>query len=174
MDEKEALELMRKGNNNGFNYIYEKYIYQIYGYLYHMIKDKMIAEDLASEVFFKLYKNIKKYKEKGNFKAYIFRIAHNIAVDHFKKNKIVFSYKDDMKIEEEPEETDDEKKYFLDKLEEKLKNIGKKERELIIFYYFEEMSLKEMGNILGIKENAAKTALFRAREKLKKEVGDAI
>ncbi|MCD6579568.1 RNA polymerase sigma factor [bacterium] len=174
MEEKEAIALIKKGDNHGFNFIYDKYIYQIYGYLYHMVKDKMIAEDIASEVFFKLYKNIRKYEERGNFRSYIFRIAHNMAVDYFKKNKIMFSYRDDLKIKDEPEETDDEKRFFLKKLEEKLSSMGEKERELIMFYYFEEMSLKEIGIILGIKENAAKTALFRARQKLIKEVKNAI
>ena len=83
------ISLYKKGNEEAFSYLVEKYTPKVYTSIYLIVKDKYIAEDITQEVFIKIIKTIKnnKYNEEGKFLPWMMRIAQNLAIDQFRKEK---------------------------------------------------------------------------------------
>mgnify|MGYP001298737540 CR=1 FL=1 len=155
-----------------FEGIYRGYVRQIYSFIYRIVGNRSDTEDLTSEVFFRFYKKRKHYEERGKMLSYLFRIAHNAAIDHFRRKKETISYDDRIAVDEDfdipdtPEETAAERLEMLSAIE-RMKPV---EREILTLYYLEEMSVKQICRIIGKNESAVKTALYRARHSLQKEV----
>ena len=85
----ELISQFRKGNEEAFALIVNKYKAKVFTSVYLIVKDKDVAEDLIQEVFIKVIKTVRsdRYNEEGKFQPWLMRIAHNLAIDHFRKNK---------------------------------------------------------------------------------------
>ncbi len=168
MSDEEAIKLIKANNTSGFDFLYDKYSRLMYSYMYRMIGNGSEVEDLTSEVFFKIYKNIKKYRESGKFKSFIYRIAHNTAIDYLRRKKEVISYDDTIEIPVENEVlfSNEEKNTLMIGLN----NLKQSDREILIMFYYDQLQIKEISSIIKKSVSAVKVALSRARERLKKEV----
>lgn len=89
MSEQELIELCQKWQLENFSIIYEKYIDQIYKFIYLKTYDKELSEDITSQTFLKAIDKISSFKvwENANFKAWIYRIAYNLVIDNYKQKK---------------------------------------------------------------------------------------
>ena len=78
-----------KGDNDYFEILLIKYKQRIYSFIYSKIKDKDIADDIFQDTFIKVIQTLKKgaYNEKGRFVSWVMRIAHNLIIDHFRKQQ---------------------------------------------------------------------------------------
>jgi RNA polymerase sigma-70 factor (ECF subfamily) len=78
-----------KGDNDSFEILLIKYKQRIYSFIYSKIKDKDIADDIFQDTFIKVIQTLKKgaYNEKGRFVSWVMRIAHNLIIDHFRKQQ---------------------------------------------------------------------------------------
>jgi RNA polymerase sigma-70 factor (ECF subfamily) len=125
--------------------------------------DKDLSDDLAQETFIKIYLKIDTFKADSKFSTWIYRIAYNIFLDHYKSNQkqfvrtlpendINFSYSQQSELENDTN-------YILNLLEGA-------ERETIILSYIEEISHKEIAIILNMPIGTVKTHIKRGREKL--------
>lgn len=76
-----------KGDDNSLEILIRRYLKPIYFFVYGYTKDEQKAEDIAQEVFVKIWKNLKKFDKNKNFKTWIFTIAKNTALDYLKKKK---------------------------------------------------------------------------------------
>ncbi len=83
------VSLYTKGNEEALSVLIDRHKSRIFTTIYFIVKDKYIAEDLLQDVFIKTIKTIKcgKYNEQGKFLSWIVRVAHNQAIDHFRKEK---------------------------------------------------------------------------------------
>ncbi|WP_250886853.1 sigma-70 family RNA polymerase sigma factor [Bacillus sp. SM2101] len=135
------------------------------------VKDKQLAEDLSQEVFIRCYQSIHHFENRSSYKTWIYRITVNCCKDYVKswsfRNIIPRSvvkrdneqYLDSV-ISQIVNNEDDEILFnYVLKLSVKL-------REVIIFYYYEDLSIHEIANILDVSENTIKSRLFRARKSL--------
>ena len=87
-DAKELVEKAQAGNVDAFGILYEHYAPAIYRYLSAHLPDHMDAEDLTMEVFLKTWQSISSYRQRGTpFVAFLFRIAHNILIDHYRRSR---------------------------------------------------------------------------------------
>jgi RNA polymerase sigma-70 factor, ECF subfamily len=175
----ELIEEYLKGNQEAFKIIVEKYTPSIYNFSVRFVGFDY-AKDVVQDVFFKVWKNIKKFdKKKANFKTWTFTIARNVVIDYLRKNKpILFSSLDreDETFEENIEDTDILQDEILMKLEDKklLNNIIDKlpshYKEVLILYYREDMTFNEIGQLLKKPLNTVKSYHYRALIKLKEMV----
>ncbi len=171
MEEQEAVALIKKGNMMGFDHIYKEYSGRIYGYLIRMVGKPSEAEDLTSEVFFRFYKGIGKYKDRGMLSSFIYRIAHNAAMDYFRKSKrIILSYDDNIQSSKEEKEESPYSEEEKMMLKAGMSRLSAKDRELLIMFYISGLSIKEIAGSLGKSVTAVKVSLKRARDRLKIEV----
>lgn len=169
---KEYLE----GIDESFKTLVYRYTSSIYNYSYRFA-GKDAANDITQEVFIKVWKNLKKFDiSKSHFKTWIFSIARNLITDYLRKKKMVLfreldtleeSYADN--IEDTvllPEES-------MIQLEDKellnrhLEQIPPHYKEVLILYYQEEMTFKEIGELLGKPLNTVKSYHHRALLKLR-------
>jgi len=149
--------------------IYITYSDKIYRYLYWHLGDVYLAEDLTSEVFLKVFKNLRKFKD-GYVQAWIYRIAKNLLIDHYRKKKT--------KSLEELQEVavDDQiieklsKDESAKKLREAVSKLPDNLKEVVILRFFEEMSASQVAEILDITDGNVRILQFRALKKLKEEL----
>lgn len=169
-----------KKNASAFAFIYRRYVKNIYNYFFYKTFIKQEAEDLTSQTFEKVLLKIKDFhlKEKtsltvqGTFKAWIFKIAHNLLIDYYRKqkeiknlNEIEIAIDSDLVYDFIKEERDI-------RLKREIRRLPMIQQEVIHFKYQEGLSNQEIGGILGKSEGAIKQLAFRAlaelRDKIKK------
>ncbi|EDL65908.1 RNA polymerase sigma C factor [Bacillus sp. SG-1] len=156
-----------------FEYIFHHYSDDVLRLVFTYVKKKDIAEDLVQEIFIKCYKNMDKFQEKSSIKTWIFSITINQCKDYLKSAYYKYIYLSD-KISaiakggtKTPEELFMEE-YGKHRLTTEILNLSLKYREVISLYYFQELKIKEIANVLAINENTVKSRLARAKELLKK------
>ena len=151
--------------------LYDEYFDRIAHYIYVRIGDRNEAEDLAGEVFLKALESLKSYKERGiPMQAWLFRIAHNVSVDHLrKKGRVTTVPIDEVMIEvgEEPGAMA-EKSIEMGKVNEAMQRLTPEQREVVRLRFFGGLSSKEVGAILRKSDGAVREMQRAAVEKLRK------
>lgn len=161
----------QEGDQDAFGQIYDHMIDQIYKYVFFKTPSMEIAEDLTEDIFFKVWKNVKKYKkQKYPFSSWVFRIAHNEVVDFYRKNKSVIALDEalqDQKRENMPE-TLVENKLIQKEVQSALQNLPEKQSQAIVLKYINDFSNQEIAYTMNKSETAIRILLSRGLEKLKK------
>ncbi len=162
---------VREGDLEKLGLLYERYKKPLFGFFFGMNKDQDLSEDLIQNTFFRIMKYRHLFRGDGEFKTWMFHIARNVRIDHFKKAKI----KDRDSIENwdnklghsenrselfEQEETQQ-------MLSMAMEMLPAEKREVLLLSKYEERKYKDIGEILGCSEGAVKVKVFRALQDLK-------
>jgi RNA polymerase sigma factor (sigma-70 family) len=163
---------VKEGDFDKMGLLYERYHRQLYGFLYHMTKQKESSEDIVQNVFFRMLKYRNSFNGSGEFKAWMYHLARNVLSDHYKKNKKTPTMGDLHHFEERLEEDQRvdaqmEKDQELKVLELALRNVSDENRELLILCRYQELQYQEIAQILNITEGAVKVRVHRALNQLK-------
>ncbi len=161
----------QNGDKEAFGELYDMFLNAIYRYIFFRVSSEAVAEDLTSEVFFKTLKNLEKYQKKDSmpFSAWLFRIAKNVLVDH---------YRQDVPLEEIPETIADEsgtadaqEKTITDidhgRIMKALKTLPEMQAQAIILKYFSDQKNSEIANVLDKSETAIRILQSRGLKKLR-------
>lgn len=156
-----------------FDELYLQFSDKIYKYFYWQVKDPYIAEDFTGEVFTRLWKNWKRFKPDFS-QAFLYKVARNMLIDYFRKNKNRKEISLETSIEEGIEP------YYDEDLIEKIQNdndisdlhrainsLPENLREVVILRFIEELSAREVGEILNITEVNVRVLQYRGLQKLK-------
>ena len=162
------------GDTEAFALVYDELVKPVYRYIYFRVESE-IAEDLTEDTFFKVWQNLKKYKKgKHPFSSWVFRIAHNLVVDYYRKNKIVEEI--DEKMADSSDSINPEMQTNIKLTNIRLKKVIRKlpdnYQQVIILKYINELDNKEIADAIGKSEGAVRTIQFRALEKLKSLIGE--
>ncbi|MFV0571450.1 MAG: RNA polymerase sigma factor [Xanthomarina gelatinilytica] len=161
-----------EGNTNAFSKLVDLYKDLVFTLALRMLKNKEEAEEVSQDTFIKAYKSLSKFKGDSKFSTWIYKIAYNTCLDRLKKNK---RQQREVAIDEFTERYVKTIDNALEKMvkEEKLNAIQdciiqlpSEDGFLLTLYYFEELSLAEISEIVGISANHIKVKLFRCRQKL--------
>ncbi|MBA4538609.1 sigma-70 family RNA polymerase sigma factor [Bacillus aquiflavi] len=156
-----------------FRGIYEEYSDKVYSYIFLLVKQKEIAEDLTQETFIRVYKHLNKFNGEAKMLTWIVKISRNVTIDYFRKNaKFKFSPIEKYQfISDDPTPTEivmkGEKIVFLYKSIQQLKLSY---QEVLILRKIKGFSIKETSEILGWNENKVKVTTSRAIQALKREM----
>lgn len=167
-------EAERRKSEEALAGLYEEYYDKIARYIFIHIGDQPEAEDLASEVFLRALRSLDSYQERGQpMQAWLFRIAHNLAVDYLRKisrRKVVpldgVEIADTASTEEIAES-----RLQAEKLSEALKQLSPAQREVIGLRFFAGLTSIEAGKILGKKPGAVREMQSLALKSLRKVLG---
>ena len=140
-----------------FDNIYEEYFDRVYYKVLSVVKNDDDAEDICQETFISVYKNLSKFREESNIYTWIYRIAINKTYDFFKKRKLEFEINDE--VLSLPEDINFDTKVIL---EEKLKLISEKEREIVILKDIFGYKLKEIAEIKNMNLSTVKSVYYKA------------
>lgn len=172
MKNTEELKLIRdlkRNRENSYERAIEMYGDKLLKIVYLIIKDLAISEEIVQETFLKVFKNIHSFKGNSSLYTWIYQIALNLSRDHLRRNVEFPIYNEYIGSEANIEDTiiNDENREILKKQISKLNDIY---RESIILFYFEEMSISEISEVLEEKEGTIKSRLSRARSILRESM----
>jgi RNA polymerase sigma-70 factor (ECF subfamily) len=173
------------GDEAGFNYLVEKYHRPMIHFLYRMVHNQSVAEELTQEVFLRVYRARDSYRAEARFTTWLYRIATNLAVNHARDTRhertaqTVYLDAPDEETGATPDLADDEPTVEQHLLrEERMKAIRdhvmalpERQRMAVLMHKYQGMDYRQIGEVLKLSESATKSLLFRAyqtlREKLK-------
>lgn len=168
--DQDLIHLYIKGNEAGLVELLRRYQSKIYTSIYLLVKDEDLAEDIFQDTFIKVINTLKanKYNEEGKFLPWVSRIAHNLVIDHFRREKRapMINNGDDFDIFEVlgnyDESTEDRmvREQTHKDLKKLIQLLPSEQKEVLIMRHFAEMSFKEIADITGVSIN---TALGRMR-----------
>lgn len=169
--DKELIESYRNGCLSDFELLVSRYQDQIYNYVFSLVKDRQLCDDIFQDTFVKVIRTIKAglYRDEGKFIQFAMRIAHNLVIDHFRKENripVVESSSEDYNYLDNAPISDPsvEQGMIVDQIHNDLRNLVDRlpmeQREVLRMRIYEDMSFKEIADITNVSIN---TALGRMR-----------
>jgi RNA polymerase sigma-70 factor (ECF subfamily) len=179
--EEAALVRRVQGHDDlAFREIVERYQAKVFSIIYGILRNRNDAEDIAQQVFAKIYFSIKNFNFQSSLLTWIYKITVNECYDYLRKKKVRklvyesdFSSDDSLRMENSEPATDqapavDQRLAQHDLVLKLLSKISEEDRSLILLKEVEGHSVEELSEMTGMNENTIKVKLFRARQKLMK------
>lgn len=183
--EEHLLSKLKKGNKEVFIQLYDQYAPQIYRFIFLKINSLPEAEDLTSEVFLRLWREINSPPTKlgaspnsiKNPRAWLYQIARNLVIDFYRKKpqtELILDEKKEKVFENIPSQETDliQKKVDLEadlvQIRKALSQIKAEYQDLILWHYLDDFSVKEIAQILERSEGAVRVQLHRALKALQR------
>ena len=167
MTDERLIEKIKK-DPKVFGEIIDRYQKKLERYIFYLIGDKNETLDLVQEVFIKVYVNLNGFDVGKKFSSWIFRIAHNLAVNYLKKKKTFLKLNEEIKISDEKDMEDHFAKKELEKaLQKCLDSLPINYKEVLVLYYFENLSYEEISDSLKIPPGTVAIRLSLAKKYLK-------
>ncbi|OZV10401.1 hypothetical protein CIW83_20415 [Tissierella sp. P1] len=168
-EEKELVRKLRKGNEEAYIKLLDIYGNRLLKTCYLILKNEKDAEDIVQDTFLRVFNQIDNYNGNSSLYTWIYRIALNLCKDKIKSRREFEIYED---IFETKEKVEDIVFNSIDReiLRRELFNLNALYREILILFYFEELAIKEISEILEKKEGTIKSRLSRGRVILKNAI----
>jgi RNA polymerase sigma factor, sigma-70 family len=171
MTDEELVALYADGNNAAFDVLLNRYKSRIHSYIYFIVRNRDLAEDIFQETFVKAIVTIKqgRYVENGKFKAWITRIAHNLIIDNYRQERSENTISNDdveadlfnnVKLCDGTIEDRIIQNQVLSDVKKLVEHLPDNQREVLEMRYYQDLSFKEIAEITGVSIN---TALGRMR-----------
>lgn len=169
MAEKLLIKGLRKGKEDAYRQIIEEYGNKLLRTCYLILKDREEAEDVVQETFIKVFQKLDTFKENSSFFTWIYAIALNLCRDRLRKKQDMLTLEDEW-VGENDVEFHVEKNIDREILRKELFDMNSLYREVMVLFYFEELSIKEISNLLNEKEGTIKSKLSRGRNILRENL----
>lgn len=173
-DLEQLVERVKQGDISAFGRIYDTMFDQVYGYVYRQVGRRAEAEDITSGVFLSAFEKINGFTWQGaGFNAWVFRIAHNSVVDHFRRQgRPVFTADLEEELLEHPAGADVEEiidtAWKDDELYAAIDDLPDEQKQVILLRLMVNFSNREIGEVLSKSEGAVKALQHRAMTNLRK------
>jgi len=161
-----------KGDTLAFTVLVNRYKHMVFTLAIRILKNREEAEEVSQDVFVKMYQALGTFKGDSKFSTWLYKIAYHRSLDYLKKQKRILGTTSLDEFAESHIPSLDNTLAVLEAKERKilLKNamdeLLKEDSTVLTLYYFEELSLKEISEIIGIEANTVKVRLFRSRKRL--------
>jgi RNA polymerase sigma-70 factor (ECF subfamily) len=174
----ELMLRVKDGDGASFGVLLEKHRTPVIHFLYRMVQNRAVAEELAQEVFLRVYRSRESYEPSAKFTTWLFRIATHLALNALRdgKNEKLGERLDDDSSDMPARQVSDsrptveQKMVFQVRLEEVRRAVAmlpEKQRAAVLMHKYEEMEYSQIAKVLGCSESAVKSLLFRAYETLR-------
>ncbi len=153
-----------------FEYLYDRYSDKVYRKCLSFAKDNARAEDYTHDIFMKLVVTLSSYKENAKFSTWLYSITYNFCVDKTRIGKKLAESEldENMDFIDEDAGQADLREIEAQRLRESLEQVSEDDKAILLMKYQDDMSIKEIADIMGVTESAIKMRLKRAKEKVKK------
>ena len=185
LSDAEVMLALRAGNMAAFDVLLAKYRKPIIGFMFRMVHNQAVAEELAQEVFLRVYRSRETYRAEARFSTWLYRIATNLGVNHARNTKnertapTVYLDEPDKETGSTPDVADSAptvesallRQERLRAIRAQVLALPERQRTAVLMHKYESLDYKQIGEVLKLSESATKSLLFRAyqtlREKLK-------
>ena len=188
LSDAELMLRVRDGDDGCYNFLIEKYRNPIIHFMFRMVRNQAIAEELAQEVFLRVYRSRQTYRAEAKFSTWLYRIATNLGVNHARDTKQERSaqtvYLDepdaetgttpdvaDMTPSVEQEMVRDER---MNAIRQHVMALPERQRTAVLMHKYQGMDYKDIGDVLKLSESATKSLLFRAYQTLRERLKEFI
>jgi RNA polymerase sigma-70 factor (ECF subfamily) len=176
------------GDEAGFNYLVEKYHRPMIHFLFRMVRNQEVAEELAQEVFLRVYRARDSYRAEARFTTWLYRIATNLAVNHARDTRheraaqTIYLDAPDEETGTTPEVADDEpsveQRLMRDERMAAIRShvmaLPERQRMAVLMHKYQGMDYRQIGEVLKLSESATKSLLFRAYQTLREKLKDFV
>ncbi|HEX8812894.1 MAG TPA: sigma-70 family RNA polymerase sigma factor [Terracidiphilus sp.] len=176
------------GDESGFNYLVGKYHRPMVHFLFRMVRSQAIAEELAQDVFLRVYRSRESYRAEAKFTTWLYRIATNLAVNHARDTKHeraaqnVYLDVPDEETGTTPDVADDvpnvEQRLLRDERMAAIRThvmaLPERQRMAVLMHKYQGLDYRQIGEVLKLSESATKSLLFRAYQTLRERLKDFV
>ena len=180
--DRELVAIAVDGFDGSFEELVRRYQRPIAAYVYRMVGNYESALDLTQEIFIKVYNSLSRYRAEFKFSTWIYKIAHNAAVDHLRRTStreqslVLGTESDSFELPIESAhltpEQESERKERRGEIESVVRALPANYRELIILRHSQDLSYEEIVEVTGLPLGTVKNRLFRAREMMRQQFVD--
>ena len=177
-----------EGDEASFNYLAQKYHRPMIHFLYRMVGNHAVAEELAQEVFLRVYRARSSYRAEARFTTWLYRIASNLAVNHARDTRheraaqTVYLDQPDEETGTTPDLADDEptveQRLLRDErmaaIRRHVMELPERQRMAVLMHKYQGMDYRQIGEVLKLSESATKSLLFRAYQTLREKLKDFV
>ncbi|MFZ0761801.1 MAG: sigma-70 family RNA polymerase sigma factor [Candidatus Sulfotelmatobacter sp.] len=184
----EVMLRVKAGDESAFDYLVQKYRRPLVSFMYRMARNTAAAEDLAQEVFLRVYRSRQTYEASAKFTTWLYRIATNLAVNHARDTR-----KQRPEVTVSLDEPDEETGTTLDvadaaitaeealvrrertlAIRSKVEALPERQKLAVVMHKYQQMDYKQISEVLKLSESATKSLLFRAYENLREQLKEFV
>jgi len=184
----EMMLRVKTGDESAFTYLVQKYRRQMVGFMYRMCHNPAAAEELAQEVFLRVYRARASYEASAKFNTWLYRIATNLAVNHARDTRHERP-ENTLRLDEPDQETGStpdladgsltaEEQILLRErmavIRQKVQGLPERQRMAVIMHKYQQMDYREIADVMKLSESATKSLLFRAYETLREQLKEFV
>lgn len=184
----EIMLRLKAGELECFDYLMNKYRRPIVHFMYRMVHNQAIAEEMAQEVFLRVYRSRETYRAEARFTTWLYRIATNLAVNHARDTKNERTAPTVHLDEPDPEtgsmhdvadetptiEADMVRAERMRAIKAHVMALPERQRSAVLMHKYQEMDYKQIGSVLKLSESATKSLLFRAYQTLRERLKEFV
>ena len=159
------VERFMAGEKTAFEGLYEKYYTKVFSLAKGVMINDEEASDVTQEVFTLVYRNLSRFNKQAKFSTWLFRITINRSIQESRKRRFKHKHVELIEASEKaaPEVSDD----VDPRVQSAMEKLTPQDRAILILFYWQEQNLQEIAESMEINLNAAKTRLYRARERFR-------
>jgi RNA polymerase sigma-70 factor (ECF subfamily) len=179
----EVMLRVKAGDQSAFDFLVQKYRRPLVSFMYRMARNTAAAEDLAQEVFLRVYRSRGSYEASAKFTTWLYRIATNLAVNHARDTR-----KERPEVTVSLDEPDEETGTTMDvadgtmtaeeslvrAIRSKVEALPERQKLAVIMHKYQQMDYKQIADVLKLSESATKSLLFRAYETLREQLKEFV
>jgi RNA polymerase sigma-70 factor, ECF subfamily len=179
---------VKAGDESAFSYLVQKYRRPMIGFMYRLCHNPATAEELAQEVFLRVYRSRTSYEASAKFTTWLYRIATNLAVNHARDTRHERA-ENTVRLDEPDQDTGttpdlaDEsltieeqmlKRERLAAIRSKVNALPERQRLAVLMHKYQQMDYRQIAGVLKLSESATKSLLFRAYETLREQLKEFV
>jgi RNA polymerase sigma-70 factor, ECF subfamily len=188
LSDAEMMLRVKAGDDSAFDYLVQKYRRPIISFMYRMAHNSAAAEDLAQEVFLRVYRSRKNYEPSAKFSTWLYRIATNLGVNyardtrHERPENVTPLDEPDAETGQSPDLPDKTlnveeqilRRERMRAIRQKVEALPERQRLAVIMHKYQQMDYRQIAEVLKLSESATKSLLFRAYETLRVQLKDFV
>jgi RNA polymerase sigma-70 factor, ECF subfamily len=188
LSDAEVMLRVKAGDDAAFNFLVQKYRRAMVSFLYRMAHNSAAAEDLAQEVFLRVYRSRASYEASAKFTTWLYRIATNLAVNHARdtrherpENQVSLDEPDtetgmtvDVADSSLSVEENILRRERMAAIRQKVEALPERQKMAVVMHKYQQMDYKQIAEVLKLSESATKSLLFRAYETLREQLKEFV
>jgi RNA polymerase sigma-70 factor (ECF subfamily) len=188
MEDSAIMLELRAGNMSGFDFLIQKYRKPIVNFMYRMVHNQAVAEELAQEVFLRVYRSRETYRAEARFSTWLYRIATNLGVNYARDNRhernasMIYLDAADEETGTTPDVADSTpgaevsmlRRERMNAIRQHVMALPERQRMAVLMHKYEDMDYRQIGDVLKLSESATKSLLFRAYQTLRERLKEFV